>query len=254
MISNFEIAGGTPEAAAARPTTESRSRLPASMSLRDVKIDAAATLPPNACGCASKPLRIATGERECLLDNYQDRPDDALQAAEDDFYWSVAMHEAGHAIAGLSYGWHVRHLTISNGTPHCLYEPKGADLSLEGFMVRSISGAIAQGIAFRFVRCPDKAEMLRHLTRARTADIGSCDSCHEAGALHVSMPQKSDADLIKIWRDFYWLTLRIFDSLEWRSSLYRVARVLAKEITLAGTDLDRLIDRDELRAAREALA
>jgi hypothetical protein len=83
---------------------------------------------------------------------------------------------------------------------------------------------------------------------------GTCDRCHEAKYLLLLLRDRTNADLAACWRDYFRLSLELFDTLAFRFHLHRVATALHKRTLLRRSDVDALLDVKELVAARERLA
>lgn len=180
----------------------------------------------------------------------------ALEIECEGYYRSTAFHEAGHVIAAVATGRACEYVTIGGGYPHCCYslaEHELGEPTLAAFMVRSTAGCVAEGIAERFIRCPDRSLMQAFLVKARRGQACGCDRCKEAAVLVAMLPGLDDAELVAHWRAWFQHCLALFDTGEFRNHLHRVARALSEHTLLRRADLAALIDAEALQAARSMI-
>jgi hypothetical protein len=160
----------------------------------------------------------------------------------------VAMHEAGHAVAGLAAGVGIEHVRCGARAGHCSYAGTFPDANSR--LVATLAGPVAEGLSQGAFPTSYHA-VLTYADKARAGTAGQCDGCTVMRLL-IQAGWSDDA-LIGYWRLLWSRTVALLDRIEVRIALYSVAAALRRERLLTGDQVNALVSAEALRAARETI-
>jgi hypothetical protein len=173
----------------------------------------------------------------------------------------LAYHEAGHVVFSVFAGFPIEYAQIGTD-PRTAWAPPsereqtyiaqlGKVVSSQNYLMNLMAGDVAVGVARRCIQGPLEPEMRFFIEKARRGEFGSCDQCKVAMAL-IGPPDDENAAM-RCWASTFAATVALFDQLEFRIQLRRVATALLERGRLEGADIEALVDVDALReSARRA--
>lgn len=163
------------------------------------------------------------------------------------FLREIAFHEAGHIVADAAVGRTVEYATVGDGGPHVRCDTADK-LTSSALLIALCAGEIAGGIASGATSFAAQAAV-EALRRARAGLLGRCDECRIATLLVGAQPDSPDVGLLAIWRAHAAITVDLFDRLEFRCHVHRIAAALQDRIELHRAEIEELLYPDELRTA-----
>lgn len=169
---------------------------------------------------------------------------------------AVAYHEAGHAIVGLATGYSVAHATTETAHPHARFQfgvDTGFAPTVAHRLMMLLAGPMAEAVARRRFRRPCREEVAEKLTLVREHGAGTCDFCQVAQLLLDLAPLADDEARQTAWLLFEDTTFALFERLDVRIPLGRVAAALERDVVLSGEQVEALVDVPALRVAVEAV-
>ncbi|GGC70809.1 hypothetical protein [Chelatococcus reniformis] len=166
----------------------------------------------------------------------------------------VVAHEAGHVVGAALYGRRTLHAQVGH-EPHVAFDEDPFRCRWEEpLAVATLGGPVAGGMTLHNVAPPPAEVMTYHLAKARAGGTGTCDECRLAELLVVLHGDEPDARLAERWRAHWRHSVDLFDRLEVRCQVNKLARALRTEIHLDGSAIDRIIDRPMLERVPPELA
>lgn len=165
-------------------------------------------------------------------------------AATDDRVASImsrlARHESGHLIAAAAFNKKIDHATIGNAMPHIYYQMTSGETTADSQSLIDAAGLTAEG------NIPGWDTLGPAVRRAREGVTGFCDLCRLADLGVLTVPERSNFEIINLLYDVFETAARLFASPQWSGALDALAPALERKTLLSGEEIEQIVAPFEL--------
>lgn len=165
-------------------------------------------------------------------------------AATDDRVASImnrlARHESGHLIAAAAFNKKIDHATIGNAMPHIYYQMTSGETTADSQSLIDAAGLAAEG------NIPGWDILGPAVRRAREGVTGFCDICRLADLGVLTVPERSNSEIINLLYDVFETASRLFASPEWTGALDALASKLESQTLLTGPAIMEIVNGYDL--------
>jgi hypothetical protein len=172
-------------------------------------------------------------------------------AATDDRVASImnrlARHESGHLIAAAAFNKKIDHATIGNAMPHIYYQMTSGEMTADSQSLIDAAGLAAEG------NIPSWDILGPAVRRAREGVTGFCDICRLADLGVLTVPERSNSEIINLLYDVFETAADLFHGPEWSGALNALASELENRTLLTGDDITRITSTFDLAGPLETI-